>query len=63
MTNNNNNKWIEWNWTPEKPYPDDECKVYIRHNDGWESSNCDYPRRWKWDLDTDGSIVTHYRLA
>lgn len=59
----NNNEWIEWNWTPENPYPDDKCKVYIRHDDGWESSCSAHVGGWKWDLDEDGSIVTHYRLA
>lgn len=29
------NNWIEWKWTPEKPYPETlETEVYVKYNDG-----------------------------
>lgn len=70
----NNNKWIEWNWTPEKPYPETlETLVYIKClSDGYVEGDGYYPSEvvyWCneddkdiWEPNHFGSI-THYRLA
>lgn len=55
--------WIEWKWTPEKQFPTYKGKVYIRHNDGWESTNALRVISWCWEPDEFGIRITHYRLA
>lgn len=31
------NDWIEWVYTPEKPYPETlDTLIYVRHRNGWE---------------------------
>lgn len=74
----NNNRWIEWNWTPEKPYPETlDTLVYIKClSDGYVEGDFSYPSpvsEWLcdsivgegkniWEPHHHGSI-THYRLA
>lgn len=74
MTKSNNNEWIEWNWTPEKRYPETlETLVYIKClSDGYEEDYrydpaeigywCDEGGVDIWEPNHFGSI-THYRLA
>ena len=74
MTDNN---WIEWKWTPEKPYPETlETRVHVKCKDGWNSvdSGCvDHVRFW-WEeynyfkpedaeLHDEGSTITHYKVV
>lgn len=61
----NNNKWVEWKWTPEKPYPETlETDVWVKLKYGY----CDelappfLVYDWDWTEIGDGSI-THYKLA
>lgn len=66
--------WIEWKWTPEKPYPETwETLVYIKClSDGYEETyeyDPDVVSYWMsvdnkniWEPNHYGSI-THYRLA
>lgn len=70
----NNNEWIEWNWTQEKPYPETlETLVYTKHNDGnvfsddgeaekvgWWHESIIEESSWNQSL---GGSITHYRLA
>lgn len=68
------NEWIEWKWTPEKPYPETlDTMVYTRHDDGhvfdggseqesvgwWHE---DEAAESSWNPEVLGSI-THYKLA
>ena len=57
------NNWIEWKWTPEKPFPNVDGDVYIRHDDGWESKNCCGVMGWLWEQSCSGEGITHYRIA
>lgn len=35
--------WIEWKWTPEKPYPESlGTEVYVKFKDGLEASSLVY---------------------
>lgn len=66
------NNWIEWKWTPEKPYPETlKTRVHIKCRDGWEGG--DKSKRstvafWRlgfdnWIDDNSGDAITHYRIA
>lgn len=66
------NKWIEWVWTAENPYPETlDTMVRIKCNDGYKETKDYNPcpiRYWIsgykdiWEPDHFGSI-THYKLA
>jgi len=43
----NNDGWIEWNWTEEKPYPETlETLVEVRFGDGGEFESCEVGYWW-----------------
>lgn len=70
MTITNNNDWIEWKWTPEKPYPETlETKVFTKHVGGFifdEEGEQETVAWWHDDvleLSNWYDHITHYRLA
>lgn len=66
------NDWIEWHWTPEKPYPETlDTKVVVMFADG---SNCisqgaapEDVSYWyecdAFDKSRSKYYITHYKLA
>lgn len=68
-----NNDWIEWKWTPEKPYPEElGTEVFVKYADGagvdWGSLTVSFwysktHRNNNWHpCNGDASIVA-YKLA
>lgn len=65
------NDWIEWKWTPEKPYPETlETKIHVRFDDGDELGPFSvfmwYDKLDDWNNyhpDSEWPMVTHYRIA
>lgn len=52
------NDWIEWHWTPEKPYPEGERDIVtVKYEDG-EVFTAPV-ERFYWDT----GDITHYKLA
>ena len=59
-----NNDWIEWKWTPEKPYPaHDTQNVYVRFINGDECNYGAEVQDWNWEIKDGYSDITHYKLA
>lgn len=64
-------KWIEWKWTPEKPYPEPLDKaVVVRFRDWPEEGSMAVGDLWHPDNEYDHWFqsghrgdITHYRLA
>lgn len=64
--------WIEWHWTPEKPYPETlETNVIVRFQDGCEDGKMNVafwyaePNTFN-PLNNDESglgYINHYKLA
>ena len=60
-------EWIEWKWTPEKPYPETlETRVWIKL-DNVDTDEHTYPsmvKYWEWDdFELGNGKITHYRIA
>lgn len=64
--------WIEWRWTPEKPYPEIfETKVLVRYADGCETKRpltvgswiISAPKRSGWHPSRGQYRITHYRVV
>lgn len=46
----NNDNWIEWIWTEEKPYPESlDTMVEVRFGDGGEFASCEVGYWWAED--------------
>lgn len=49
--------WIEWKWTPEKPYPETlETQMFLRFRDGEECLG--YVKTWFNDED---EVLNHFK--
>lgn len=53
----NNDGWIEWNWTEEKPYPESlDTKVVVMFRDGTYNEYCgDTVEWWSDERDEDSN--------
>lgn len=67
-----NNGWIEWVWTPEKPYPETlDTMVYVKFRYGEESHKpyevgfyySEFPEYDHWFCAKEDGDITHYKLA
>lgn len=70
-------EWIEWHWTPEKPYPETlEAKVAVKLSDGvicdlpphrvsfWAGKEPDMSDFSSWEPGNVGGYhITHYRVV
>ncbi len=59
-----NDNWIEWKWTPEKPYPetlDTMVDILWVTGDGPESpEKVEY---WEWDIQGNDTDISHYKVV
>jgi hypothetical protein len=65
--------WIEWKWTPEKPYPETlETMCYVIFGDGWDSYENESIAKvgfWVYGVNnfredlSPSERITHYRIA
>jgi len=53
----NNDGWIEWTWTDEKPYPETlETTVYVKFRDGTDTTyHTDTVEWWSDERDEDNN--------